>query len=257
MNDSCRLRLTLDTDAQHLIVAEGELDYGNCDRFATTISGIVKNVRHPIILSLGGLDFVDSSGLRILVKAAQEASLEGLSISIASLSPQLKHLLEISGFISLFKISPGVLELRSPHGAYSAGDREITFKVMRSLSSCHEARQHVCGFACKCGIDTTTLDDIRLAIGEAVSNAVRHGGSVDGEIEIRCRVEEDLFTAVLRYPSLPFDPRRVPTPDLSAHVEGGMGIYFMRLVMDKVQYEFADGYVILLLERRIGSPVES
>ena len=32
--------------------------------------------------------------------------------------------------------------------------------------------------------------------------------------------------------------------------EGGMGIYFMRLVMDSVDYQFADGHAILTLEKQ-------
>jgi len=59
---------------------------------------------------------------------------------------------------------------------------------------------------------------------------------------------------ILKYPSAVFDSHSVPAPDLESLSEGGMGIYFMRLVMDGVEYEFEDGCAMLTLEKRMKKP---
>ena len=63
-----------------------------------------------------------------------------------------------------------------------------------------------------------------------------------GSIELTA--EGQLTTLLIRmhYHGRDFDPSRVPEPDLDSPLEarpmGGLGLYFMRQVMDKVTFEF-------------------
>jgi anti-anti-sigma factor len=89
-NSGDRLQLCVKPGSQTTIEAEGELDYQNCDMLERMIKEII-NTSDRVTLSLGSLNFVDSSGLRILVKAALDARKLDRTLRIDSLAPQLAH----------------------------------------------------------------------------------------------------------------------------------------------------------------------
>lgn len=249
-----RLQLCVRPGLQTVVEAEGELDYQNCGRLEKIMGEIIHSSDN-VTLSLGSLSFVDSSGLRILVKAALDARKLDRTLKIDSLAPQLAHMLDVSDFGPLFEIShpQKATEPESPAYNFEAGS--ASFKIPRRMASCRIARNEVCKFAAGAGLTQTALDDVRLAVGEAVSNAVRHGGHSGNEfIDINCRISGGRLIVILEYPSARFDPASIPVPNREVPAEGGMGIYFMRTVMDKVDYAFPDGRVRVTLEKEIKAP---
>ncbi len=67
---------------------------------------------------------------------------------------------------------------------------------------------------------------------------------------------DETRTVLLRFydRGRPYDPLSGKMPDLSLPAEerpiGGLGVYLVREVMDKVTYEYRDGYNILSAEKR-------
>ncbi|MGD2145100.1 MAG: ATP-binding protein [Anaerolineae bacterium] len=108
------------------------------------------------------------------------------------------------------------------------------------------------------GFDNDAVYQVRLAVDEACSNIINHayGGEGRGEIECSCRAQDDDLTVILRDQGAPFDPDSVPPPDLSDDLEersgGGLGLYFIRELMDEVDFDFrADaGNVLKLVKRK-------
>ena len=85
------------------------------------------------------------------------------------------------------------------------------------------------------------IDDLVLAIDEAVTNVIVHGyHDRPGLIELEVMVESDMMTLILRDQAPLFDPTCVPPPDLSLPLEqrpiGGMGIHLMRHSVDRITY---------------------
>ena len=180
-------------------------------------------------LALKDVTFVDSSGLSVLISAALRGQKAGRSFNIISMTAHLNHMLSISGLEHLFGI-PTTEE--RPH---EEGKRPIVGMYRAYLqckgekSACRIAREQVCEFARNMGFDQMSIDDIRLAVGEAVSNAVRHGAECGQIIKVRCERDTDKLIVKLSYSSAEFDPLAVPTPSYATAAEGGMGIHFMRL----------------------------
>lgn len=108
------------------------------------------------------------------------------------------------------------------------------------------------------GLDARAVRAVQLAVDEACSNIVEHayGGEGRGDIECTCRVDEEGLTVILRDHGRPFDPRSVPEPNLSPSLDEctgrGLGLYFMRQLMDKVHFECApdSGNVLTMVKRR-------
>lgn len=95
------------------------------------------------------------------------------------------------------------------------------------------------------------LNKLTLAVDEAVTNVMEHAYEYDleGEMHIQVLLEANstLFVARIRDWGKPFDPTKVPPPDLTRHVsEGrkhGLGIFLIKQIMDEVSYSTSpDGY---------------
>jgi len=99
---------------------------------------------------------------------------------------------------------------------------------------------------------------VETAVDEACSNIIEHGyqGEGLGEIEVTVEVTEKGLTIVLHDNGRPFDPDAVPDPDLNASLEDreshGLGLYFMRELMDEVHFSFTTdrGNTLTLVKNR-------
>ena len=108
------------------------------------------------------------------------------------------------------------------------------------------------------GLDARAVYQVELAVDEACSNIVEHayGGEGHGDIEVTCRINSDGLTVMLRDYGRPFDPTGVAPPDLHASLEdrdlGGLGLYFMRQLMDEVHFEFTpdSGNLLTMVKRK-------
>ncbi|MSP14233.1 MAG: ATP-binding protein [Chloroflexi bacterium] len=92
-------------------------------------------------------------------------------------------------------------------------------------------------------LETGETYEIELVVEEACMNIIHHGYSeaIQGEIHLVCQLKGQEMTFILEDDAPPFDPSQVPEPDVEAPLEertlGGLGIFFMRRIMDKVQFE--------------------
>lgn len=247
---SIRLRLGVEPANPPVVHARGELDYRNCDQLGAFLNEVIDEHGPTIRLELAALEFVDSSGIKALGVAAKAAAAASGSLIISSLGPQLLRVLEVTGFRELFEIPPDCRIVRKAEPEEPAEGELCDFHIAPGADACRTARDSVCDFAENLGFNASAVDDIRLAVGEAFSNAVRHGQAAEAPIQIRCREIEDRLLIELKYPGDLFYPDRIPLPTAESGCEGGMGIYFMRLVMDAVEYDFRDGYTHLVLEKR-------
>jgi serine/threonine-protein kinase RsbW len=84
--------------------------------------------------------------------------------------------------------------------------------------------------------------EIRLALDEALSNAIVHGCKNDPKKKIQCCVacdEERGMLIVVRDPGPGFDPASIPSPVVGQNIYAthGRGIYLVNQLMDEVRFE--------------------
>ncbi len=81
---------------------------------------------------------------------------------------------------------------------------------------------------------------VRLALEEALSNAIKHGNSLDPDktVTVRFSVEPKKVQLVISDQGQGFDPAAVPDPTTNDHLEkpSGRGIALIRAYMDEVAY---------------------
>ncbi len=128
----------------------------------------------------------------------------------------------------------------------------------------YDRLEQIAGFVEQCaqdaGLDELATCRCQLAVDEACTNVIEHGyqGENRGKIEIACRPGDGVLTITIRDQAPPFDLDSVPPPDLSASLEdlevGGLGVYFIRQVMDDVRFTHENGHNKLVMVKRREPP---
>jgi serine/threonine-protein kinase RsbW len=106
------------------------------------------------------------------------------------------------------------------------------------------------------GFDSRTIYQIETAVDEACSNIIEHGygGEGIGDIECACEVNGNKLTIILKDHGQPFTPQELPEPDVNLPLEQrqdhGLGLFFIRKMMDEVYFDFnlANGNTLTLIK---------
>lgn len=119
------------------------------------------------------------------------------------------------------------------------------------------------------GLDSDTIFHLELCCDEASTNIIEHayGAENVGDITASYEYTTDEFRIMLHDDGQPFDPESIPEPDLPGEHEktndaalgdimkslkvGGLGIHFIRTLMDEVHYSFngQHGNTLLLIKK--------
>ncbi len=109
--------------------------------------------------------------------------------------------------------------------------------------------QFVVAGAEQSGFGIDEIFQIELACDEACTNIIEHayGGEEKGEIQVTWDFSSGAFTITIVDEGRPFDPDEVPKPNIPADPDnidnlqiGGLGIHFMRKLMDEVHFQMDD-----------------
>ena len=93
------------------------------------------------------------------------------------------------------------------------------------------------------GTDPASAYRVQLAVDEACTNVIKHAyGWGIGPMRLEMELIGDNLVINVNDNGKPFAPDTIPPPDLDADLEkrrvGGLGIYFMKKIMDEVSYSF-------------------
>jgi serine/threonine-protein kinase RsbW len=109
------------------------------------------------------------------------------------------------------------------------------------------------------GLSVDTTWPLLVALDEVLSNVLRHGyGGREGEgrIEVAFSLRDGVIELTVADDAGPFDPLALPDPDTTRPVEdrplGGLGILFVKQLMDEVAYERREGRNRLTCRKKVG-----
>jgi anti-sigma regulatory factor (Ser/Thr protein kinase) len=118
---------------------------------------------------------------------------------------------------------------------------EFSLSVSAEVANLAVIRRFVEEIATSLRADRKAIDDMLQAVEEATANIIFHGyHGQPGNIEIEMGQEQGALVVRLRDQALPFDPTRVPPPDLTSPLEtrrfGGLGVHLIRQFTDQMTY---------------------
>ena len=112
--------------------------------------------------------------------------------------------------------------------------------VIKSELEAVTSTRHWAGqYAREAQFDTESVYAIELAVGEALTNIIRHAyqNEPGHEIHLALIIDETKFSLSIRDFGRKFNPTEHAPPDLSTPSEGGYGVYLIDKVMDEVTYD--------------------
>ena len=113
------------------------------------------------------------------------------------------------------------------------------------FSSLNEIREFYVRAAQEAALDDKSVCEVELAVDEAASNIIDHAyqGEGKGDIECSYAVQPGRLEVIMRDHGRPFDPQKVKTPNLRndprRRKQRGLGLHFMRSLMDSVEFSFS------------------
>jgi len=128
--------------------------------------------------------------------------------------------------------------------AFEPRERSISADVERLK----EARDFADSAAAECGLDDEARYQVKLAMSEAVTNAIQHGSSSPQD-QIRLAAVAEAGALVFEvYDTGRFNPRVTRRSELP---ESGRGLEFMRLLMDDVDLRPGIAGTLLRFSKRL------
>ncbi len=86
---------------QAIVAVNGELDLSTAPELSRSLSDVLDQHPQRVTLELGGLDFIDSTGLTLLVRTSKRLKDHEGSLELAHPTPPVRRVLEIVGLDGL------------------------------------------------------------------------------------------------------------------------------------------------------------
>ncbi|MCE5315523.1 MAG: ATP-binding protein [Armatimonadota bacterium] len=220
-----------------------DLCYDNASEVVDAISSSLMSHPRGIMLDMSKVDMIDSSGLRALLRSRKLCEQTNVDFGLLSVSTSVERVLAMSGFATVFgfpSIDHGVSqrEVSDFICPESEAWNVVEYQSVSDPSMIAVLRSRVIEAATAAGAKSDAICDIQIAVGEALTNAYRHGSPEKGvsKIKLRCMTCANAVVVEIEDEGEPFDPNAVSDPDPGELRDHGMGIYLMRQAMDVVDF---------------------
>ncbi len=124
---------------------------------------------------------------------------------------------------------------------------ELVLELSNDVSELSRLAEAVESFCAAHALPPSLVFNLNLVLEEVVVNVMHYAFADTGAhaIHVGLRVAGRRVEVEVRDAGTAFDPLSAPAPDLSLDLEqrqvGGLGVHFLRTLMDEVRYERRDG----------------
>lgn len=105
-----RLATELQNGRTIVSIQEERLDAHNSNELKDRIHKILEDGARSLIVDLGHVEFIDSSGLGALLSGYKNANLRSSAFALAGLQPRVRSMFELTRLHRVFEIYPGLRE---------------------------------------------------------------------------------------------------------------------------------------------------
>ena len=115
------------------------------------------------------------------------------------------------------------------------------------------ARLSVAAVASRLNFSIDEIEDIKLAVAEACTNAIQHAHG-SPYIEIKCEAMPGALRLSVRDYGHGTRPEHIRSRDLTDERVGGLGVFLIRSLMDEVDYQVhPDQGTLLIMVKRLAN----
>lgn len=124
---------------------------------------------------------------------------------------------------------------------------EQSMTIRSQFENLREVAEFARHWATEYGMREEDASDVELAVDEAVTNVIEHGyrGNPAGLITVTCARRKKELVVEIRDNGEPFDTTKYRDPKTAGSLPdrsvGGLGLYFMRKLMDRVEFHHQRG----------------
>jgi len=199
-----------------------------------------------LILDLTDVTYVDSSALGLLVWLDRKLIPGSGRVLLAGANPDVSRILELSGLARLATSIAVSDDVETALAGLEMGKTpaEVLWRrqicIPADVNRLAAVRDEVGELVTPLGFSESAVFDIKVALGEALANAVRHGAPAgEGRVCVDVAAYDDRVVLEVADNGAGFDGVHFASDDLYA--PSGRGIMFMRALMDRVEFEAASG----------------
>jgi anti-sigma regulatory factor (Ser/Thr protein kinase) len=142
--------------------------------------------------------------------------------------------------------------------SYKMPTRQARHETLSLSNDLSEIPQVIVAFEEFCsrqGIAEGAVQGVNVALDEILTNVVSYAFK-DGaahEICVDLQADDQRLTIDVKDDGRPFNPLKAAAPELSGGIDhrvvGGLGVHFVRSILDEVRYRRVDGWNVLTLEK--------
>jgi anti-anti-sigma factor len=225
----------------------GDIDTAVVPELREGLGAVVDDGCGAIVLDLTDVVYADSSALALLVWLDHQLVPTAGRLVLAGANPDIRRILELSGLITVATSLSTSENVASALAGFELSEQptEVLWRedivMVADVNNLARVREQVCSLIEPLGFAESALFDIKVALGEALANAVRHGSSEDAceVVHIGVSAYDDRVVLEVKDKGVGFDGTPSSVDDVYA--PGGRGIMFMRALMDRVEFNRPEG----------------
>ncbi len=133
-----------------------------------------------------------------------------------------------------------------------------------TLDAIKDAQAHLEEFCVVNDVGENTAYAMDLSLDEILTNVATYGYGEDAskKVLVECGIEGGMMVMKISDEAPAFNPfTDAPDPNITASLEergiGGLGIYFVKKMMDSAEYERAGGRNLLTLKKKLNAELKS
>ncbi|HOP80019.1 MAG TPA: ATP-binding protein [Armatimonadota bacterium] len=244
--------VSLELGEEQVVRVLGSIDFICNGEFRSVLARAVDK-GSKVTIDLSRAESLDSSAVHTLSSACKRAQALGVRFAVTGANEGILRVLQVSGLATMLGLS--VLTLKSDEPEADKPDlRRQEWRITESviladaevIGSLRDLGLHA---ALESEIDDQSIAEIRVALTEALANALQHGSPEPGKSKIilRCLSCPKAFVIEVMDEGPGISQ---PTPDDSGSLlnEAGLGLRLMHAMMDEVEFRLSGngGFVRML-----------
>lgn len=225
----------------------GDVDFAAVPEIRDAVDDAITAGCTSVVLDLTEVVYADSSALGLLVWIDKRLLPYHGKLVLAGADRNVSRILELSGLIG---VAPSVSAVESVDealgGLGSSGEALPPLWVQRleapaAVDGMASVRSAVVDWIRSTGLPEAGIFDLKVAVGEALANAVRHGSPGGGGDVVSVEVSAFADRVEVRVSDSGGGFDGDASCDEDVYASGGRGVMFMRALMDRVEFNPCDG----------------